>query len=65
VWQAIAVALLLVASVEGAAIVALALVIKDLERELKRQRAPPVELNVPPLEELAPPRRPVGFRLEE
>ena len=64
-WQAIAVALLLLASAESAALVALAMVIRDLERELKRQRAPPVQLDVPPLEELTPPRRPVGFRPPE
>ncbi len=63
-WQAIAVALLLIATAESAALVALALVVKDLERQLKRQRAPPVELDVPPLEELTP-RRPIGFRSPE
>lgn len=49
-WQAIAVALLLLASAEGAALVVLALVIRSMQRELLRRSAP------------TPPRRPVGFR---
>ncbi|WP_437591480.1 hypothetical protein [Sorangium sp. So ce1000] len=62
-WQAIAVALLLLASAEGAALVVLAIVIRSMQRENVYRDAKPENV----IREGAPPlsRRQVGFRLEE
>jgi hypothetical protein len=61
VWQALAVALLLVASAESAALVVLALAVRDLQRELCR-RAAPLPPEREPSAEPDPPRHPIGFR---
>lgn len=59
-WSTLAVALLLVATAESAAIVVLAFVVRDLQRELVRRAVP----QLAPSKSEHPPR-PVGFRLPE
>lgn len=60
-WQALAVALLLLATAEGAALVVLALVVRDLARQRGPPPAPLPPEREPSLEPL-PPRPPIGFR---
>jgi hypothetical protein len=55
VWPALVVALLLVATAEGAALVVLVLIVRDMQREFVRRTGPPTKRSA----------RPVGFRLPE